>query len=147
MPASLTSNREAVQAGLWWLFQGGTILAVLADATGASPAPDLSAAASAWDSYLLDQAFDVAVTGGTVAFDATLTQRAELPQIQLTLDYATSVTYTDVLLFSIPATTPGAGAPGFAAVTYLGVIHEPTAVTLLSTESKTYNLDLYAEWI
>lgn len=147
MSASLTSNREAVQAGLWWLFQGATLLAVLADTTGASPTPSLSAASTAWDNYLLDQAFDVAVTGGTVAFDATLTQRAELPQVQFTLDYATSVTYTDVLLFSIPATTPGAGSPGFASVTFLGVIHEPTAVTLASTASKTYSIDLFSEWI
>lgn len=146
MTASLTPNREAAQAGMWWLFQGATLLSVLADTTGASPAPSLDAASAAWDAYLLDQAFDLVVTGGAIAFDATLTQRAELPQVEFTLSYGTSVTYTDVLVFSLPANSPGAGAPSFAGVTFVGVIHEPSAVTLSSSDSKTYKVDLYSEW-
>lgn len=146
MTASLTPNRQAVLSALWWLYEGGLFLVVLANTAAAASPPALDGSLDPWDSYLLDSAYDVYLTGGSVAYDATITDRAELPQLQIVLDYATNVTYTDLLILCIPATDPGASAPVYA-FPFVGVIHESTPITLLSTQSKTYNVDLFAEWI
>ena len=146
MTASLTPNREAVLSALWWLYEGATFLVALTDTTGAGSPPALDGPFDDWVAYLLDSAYDIYLTGGTVAYDATITDRAELPQLVITLDYDSTVTYTDALILCIPAVDPGAGAPLYA-LPLVGVIHESSPVTLLSTETKTYNLDLFAEWI
>lgn len=146
MAASLTPNREAAKSALWWLFEGATIFVLLADASAASPAPALDGAFSNWVPYLLDSSYDVFLSGGTVDYDGTITDRAELPQLTITLDYASSVTYTDLLIGCIPAVDPGAGAPAYA-FPLVAVIHENSAITLASTESKTYLVDLFSEWI
>ena len=149
MTASLTPNRQAVLSALWWLYEGATFVAVLADTSAAASPPALSADLIDWLSptdYTLSSSYDVFLTGGTVAYDATITDRAELPQLVITLDYASTVTYTDVLVLCIPAIDPGASAPTHA-FPFVGVIHESSPITLLSTESKTYNVDLFAEWI
>lgn len=147
MPATLIQNREAPLSALWWLFEGATIGIILANTTGAATPPLGTDAFSAWSPYFLSQDFDLFLTGGIAAYDATLTQRAELPQLVITLDYASTVTYTDVLLYSITANDPAGASPPEYAFPFVGVIQESSPVTLLSTQSKTYNLDLYAEWI
>lgn len=149
MTASLTPNRETVKSALWWLYEGATFLAILADTSAAATPPALTGSFDDWvtpTDYTLSGDYDIYLTGGTVAYDATITDRAELPQLVITLDYASTVTYTDVLIVCIPATDPGAGAPTYA-FPFVGVIHESTPITLLSTQSKTYNVDLFAEWI
>ena len=146
MAASLTPNREAAKSALWWLFEGATIFVVLADTSAASPAPALDGELSNWAPYMLDSSYDVFLAGGIVSYDATLIERAELPPLTITLDYASSVTYTDLLIGCIPAVDPGASAPAYA-FPLVAVIHESSAITLASTASKTYVVDLYSEWI
>lgn len=146
MATSLTPNREVAKSALWWLFQGATIFAFLADASAASPAPALDGGIDNWFPYLLDSSYDVFLTGGTVDYDATISDRAELPPLTITLDYASSVTYTDVLIACIPAVDPGAGAPTHA-FPFMGVIHESSPFTLASTATKTYVVDLFSEWL
>lgn len=146
MTATFTKNRMAALSAAWWLFEGATIYAFLADTTGAATPPALTDDISEWISYGLSQDYDLFLTAGTAAYGASITDRAEIPQIQLDLNYATSVTYTDVILLSLPAVSPGAGAPDHATV-FIGVIHEDTAYTLTAGNTKTYKLDLYSQWI
>lgn len=146
MTASLTPNREAVKSALWWLYEGATFLVSLADTTGAGSPPALDGPYDDWAPYLLDGAYDLFLTGGAVDYDATITDRAELDRLVITLDYASNVTYTDLVIVCVPAVDPGASAPLYA-FPLVAVIHESSPVTVLSTESKTYNLDLFAEWI
>jgi hypothetical protein len=146
MPASFTPNREAALGALWWLFEGATFASFLADTTGAASPPALNADYSAWDPYVLAGQFDTFTASGTVAYDGTLTQRAELPQQEITLSFASTVTYTDVLVAIIPAVDPGAGAPVHA-FPLIGVIHESTPFTLTAGATKSYRLDLYSQWI
>lgn len=149
MTASLTPNRAAALGALWWLYQGATFFVSLANTSGAGSPPALDSDFGSWiapTNYLLSSSYDVFVTGGTVAYDGTITDRAELPQLTITLDYATTVTYTDLLVFCIPSKSAGASPPAYA-TPFVGVIHESSPITLLSTESKTYKLDLFAEWI
>lgn len=149
MSATLTPNRDAAKSALWWLFQGGSIVAVLANTSAAGTPPASSAELVDWlvpTDYTLSQDYDLFLTGGSVVYDTTVTSKAKLPRLQFVLDYATTVTYTDVLLLGIPAYTPGSSPPS-GSTFYLGVIHESSPVTLLSTQSKTYNVDLFAQWI
>lgn len=146
MTATLTPNREAALAAMWWLFEGATIYTFLADTTGAATPPGLTDPYDDWLLYALDSAYDLFLTGGTAAYGTTITDRAQLPQLEITLDYLTNVTYTDVLVFVIPAVDPGVGAPTYS-LPYLGVIHESSAITLSGGSTKTYRLDLYSEWI
>lgn len=149
MTASLTPNREAVKGALWWLYEGALFLVSLANTSGAGTPPALDGLYEDWTTptnYLLDGAYDLFITGGTVDYGVVLTNRAELEQLVITLDYDTNVTYTDLLVLCIPAINPG-GPPPIHATPLVAVIHESSPVTLLSTQTKTYNLDLFAEWI
>lgn len=146
MTATLTPNREAALAALWWLFEGGTIFTFLADTTGAATPPAQTDDFAAWNPYFLPDDFDTFTALGSVAYDATLTQRAVLPQQEITLNFASDVTYTDLVVFVIPAVDPGASAPLYSAP-QVAVIHEPSAFTLTAGSTKTYKLDLYSEWI
>ena len=149
MTASLTPNREAVLSALWWLYDGATFAVIPANTTGAASPPALNGDSLNWfvpTDYTLADQFDLYVTGGTVAYDATTTDRAVLPPLTITLDYDTSITYTDLIIFCIPVADAGASPPNHA-YPLVAVIHESSPVTLLSTETKTYNLDLFAEWI
>ena len=149
MTASLIVNRDAALGAMWWLYQGGTFAFILANTTGAASPPGAQAALDDWFipvDYSVSQDFDVYLTGGTATYDATVTTRAVIPQLQLVLDYDTSVTYTDILILCLPAVSPGETYPDNS-VPFVGVIHEPTPVTLASTETKTYNLNLYSEWL
>lgn len=146
MTATFTKNRMAALSAAWWLFEGATVFAILADTTGAATAPALTDDMNAWLAYALSEDYDVVVSAGTADYGASITDRAEIPQIQLDLNYATSVTYTDVIVLSFPAVSPGAGAPEYS-VAFLGVIHEDTAYTLTAGNTKTYKLDLYSQWI
>ena len=147
MTASLTPNRETALAAIWWLYEGALIIASFADTTGASSPPDLTADADDWTSYSLDSSFDIFLVGGSAAYDATLNERAKLPQLEIVVDFDTSITYTDILIYTLPAADGGESAPFYALAPYVGVIHEPTAVTVGPTESKTYRVDLFSEWL
>lgn len=147
MTASLTPNREAVLGALWWLYDGALFAIFLADTSGAGTPPALDGAFDNWvapTDYLLNSAYDVYITADAVDYDATITDRAVLPQLTITLDYASTVTYTDLLVTVIPAQDPGASPPAYA-YPLVAVIHESSPITLLSTETKTYSLDLFAE--
>jgi len=147
--ASLTPNREGVLGALWWLYDGALFGIYLADTSGAATPPALDGSFYSWLSptdYFLDSAYDIYVTGDAVAYDATITDRAVLPQLEITLDYATTVTYTDLLVVVYPAQDGGATPPDYS-IPLVAVIHESSPVTLLSTETKTYKLDLFAEWL
>lgn len=149
MAASLIVNRDAALSALWWMYEGATISVVLADTTGAASPPSAQADLGDWFSptnYALSEDYDLFVVGGTASYDATVTTRAKIPQLQFVLDYPTTVTYTDLLLFSFPAIQPGASYPDNS-IPFIGVIHESTPITLASTESKTYNVNLYSEWL
>jgi len=146
MSASFTPNREAALSALWWLFEDALFVSVLADTSGAASPPALAADFSTWDPYVLAGQFDTFTASGTVAYDGTLTQRAELPQQEITLSFGSTVTYTDVLVSVIPAVDPGISAPSHA-FPLVGVIHESTAITLTAGATKTYRLDLYSQWI
>jgi hypothetical protein len=148
MTATLTPNRQAALSALWWLFEGATMIAVLADASTADPPLPLDGPFEQWYEtieYTLSYEYDIFVEGDTVVYDATDADKAILPQLTFTLDYNTSVTYTDVLILCVPAIDPGSSAPSHA-FPLVGVIHESSPVTLASTETKTYNLDLYGKW-
>jgi hypothetical protein len=146
MPASFTPNREAALSAMWWLFKDATFFSILANTTGAASPPALNADYSAWEPYVLAGQFDTFTASGSVAYDSTLTQRAKLPQQEISLSFASTVTYTDVLVAVIPAVNPGSGVPSYARPS-IGVIHEPTAFTLTAGATKTYRLDLYSQWI
>ncbi len=146
MPASFTPNREAALGAMWWLFKDATFFSILANTTGAASPPALNADYSAWNPYLLSGQFDSFVASGSVAYDGTLTQRAKLPQQEISLSFGSTVTYTDVLVAVIPAVNPGSGAPSYA-LPFVGVIHEPTPFTLTAGATKSYRLDLYSQWI
>lgn len=149
MTASLTPNRQAVLSALWWLYEDATFFVLLANTSAAATPPALDGDVMNWfapTDYTLADQFDLYLTGGTVAYDASIADRAKLPQLVITLDYATTVTYTDLVIICVPAIYPGAGAPDYA-FPLVGVIHESSPITLLSTQSKTYNVDLFAEWI
>lgn len=146
MTAVLTQNRELALAAAWWLYEGATVLVALADTTGAEDPPLGTDVFEDWIPYLLSEDYDLFLTAGTAAYDATITEQAGVPQLAITLDYADSVTYTDLVLLCLPLIDPGVGSPLYAKPT-IGIIEESSAVTLLSTETKTYNLDLYAEVI
>jgi len=146
MAATLTPNRQTALSALWWLLEGATIATFLADTTGAASPPSQTDGFTEWGPYILPDDYDVFVATGSAGYDATLTQRAVLPQQEITLNFASTVTYTDLFIAIIPAIDPGAGAPQHAAPT-LAIIHEDTAITLPAGDTKTYKLDLYSEWI
>lgn len=149
MTASLVNNKEVTKAALWWLYEGATFVVVLANTSAAATPPALDGPYSAWVSptnYQLSSDYDLFFTGGAVSYSAGVANRSVLPQLVITLDYATTVTYTDLLVLLIPATDPGATAPLYA-FPQVAVIHESTPITLLSTQSKTYRLDLFAELV
>lgn len=146
MTATLTPNREAPLAALWWLFEGAVFYTNLADTTGAASPPAQTDGFLEWVPYFLPDDYDTFTASGSVDYDATLTQRAVLPQQEITLSFASTVTYTDLVVFVIPAVDPGASAPLYSAP-QVAVIHEPSAFTLTAGSTKTYKLDLYSEWI
>lgn len=148
MAATLHPNRATALAALWWLFEGATFYVYFADTTGASPQPsytytDYDDFYDEWGPYLLDSAFDQLIVGGSVAYDGSNTQLARLPQLEIVLDYPTAITYTHVIIELVPAVDPGASAPSKAFPIMLHVAESP-AVTVASTATKTYTLDLTA---
>jgi hypothetical protein len=149
MTATLTPNREAARAAIWWLFEGAMFAVILANTSGAASPPALDGSPDSWFSptnYLLLDASDVFVAGGTSSYDASVPSKARLQQLQFVLDYNATYTYTDVLILCIPKISAPSGSPDFSAP-LVAVIHEPTPITLLSTQTKTYKLDLTTNWI
>jgi hypothetical protein len=143
--ASLTPNREAVLGAMWWLFSEALFYISLANTTGAASPPALDASYESWSPYVISNDFDLMFTADAVSYDATIAKRAVLPQLDIVLDYDAAVTYTDVIVLVLPVIDPGGSAPSYA-FPFVGIIHEPTAVTLTAAQTKTYKLDLYSEW-
>lgn len=148
MAATLYPHRTTALAALWWLFEGATFIVYFANTTGASPQPAYDYATTAayydaWSPYWLSSSFDQVIVGGTTAFDGSNNQKARLPQLNIVVDYATAITYTHMIIEVVPAVDPGASAPGKAFPLVLH-IHESPALTVASTETKTYKIDLTA---
>jgi hypothetical protein len=146
MTATLTPNREAALSALWWLFEGAVFYVFLADTTGAAPPPAQTDDYTAWTPYFLNDEFDTFTASGTADYDATSPQRAVLPQQEINLNFASEVTFTDVVIFVIPAIDSGVDSPIHSAP-QIAVIHESSAITLAAGATKIYKLDLYSEWI
>lgn len=142
MAATLHPNRSTALAALWWLFEGATFYVYFANTTGASPQPDYDDYV-AWAPYWLSSEYDQLLIGGSVAYDATNDQLGRLPQLEIVLDYATNITYTHLIIELVPAVDPGPSAP-LSAYPLLLHVSESPAVTVLSSETKTYTLDLTA---
>ena len=144
MTASFTVARELSLGAMWWVCDGATFYASLANTTGAGTPPALTDDYDEWLPYLLAESFDKFFTAGTAAYDGTITTRAKIPALALTLNYASSVTYTDLVIFCIPGRTLPSNAPT-QSVPFVGVIHEPSPFTLTAGTNKTYNLNLYSQ--
>jgi len=149
MTATLTPNREAARAAMWWLFEGAEFFILLANTSSATTPPAQDADFQDWISptdYLLSDETDIVVTAGASSYDSSTPSMARLQQVQFVLDYEATQTYTDVLIICLPKISAPVGAPDFV-VPLVAVIHESTPVTLLSTQTKTYKLDLTTNWI
>lgn len=145
MSASLTPNRELARAALWYVLDGALILVSLADTRAAATPPALTGSYTDWTNYLLSSQFDLFLTAGTTSYGSPNTQQAKLQQLQVVLSYNQSVTYTDLVILVLPVQAPESLTPDFV-LPFLGGIHESTAVTLSSGQTKTYKLDLAAAW-
>lgn len=148
MAATLYPNRTTALAALWWLFEGATFYVYFADTTGASPQPAYDYPTEleyyqAWDDYWLSIDYDQLIIGGTVTYDATDDQLARLPQLEIVLDYPTAITYTHMIIEVLTAVDPGSSSQSKAYPLLLHVKESP-AVTVASTETKTYKIDLTA---
>lgn len=152
MAASITWNRETPWAAMWWLLEGALVAVYLADTTGASPAPSLEGNFSDWFDYFQeDPQFDVFLNVGAVSYDATQTDRAVVPQIEIVLDYSETVTYTHLFIeigpvYYATAHPDGAELPA-GRIPTLAIVSEPAAVTLTAGDTKTYKIDLFSEWL
>lgn len=159
MTASYTKNKEAGRAALWWLYKEATFIATLMDTSGASSPPALTAPIEDWQvptDYSLGMGWQVFVTGATtVAYDATLTDRAVIAQVDFAIDFSMmgfgghfDYTFTDLVVTCQPdlVSSRPSGSPGYTAQWTVGVIHESSARTLnTSNTSESYKLDLFAE--
>ena len=144
MTASFTATRELALGALWWVCDGATFWSSLADTSADPTPPALTDDYEEWVPYFLSEDYDVAATAGTAAYDTTLTSRSVIPAIEINLNYATTVTYTDLVIYCIPDKTIPTSAP-VQVIPFVGVIHEPSPFTLNAGTTKTYNLNLYSE--
>lgn len=144
MTANLIVDRSVAFGALWYLFEGATVFVLPADMTGVDPLPSYTLEAfEEWVPYLLSDFYQFP-TAGTVGYDTGDTDLAKLQQLQIVMDYETSITYTHVLIAVTPVLLPTTGTPPDQSSPFVGFIEEPTAVTLTSSQSKTYNIDLTA---
>lgn len=149
MSATLTVNRETARAAVWYLFEGAMFAVFLANTTGAATPPALNGDFANWTPYFLASQFDLFLTAGSGSYDATNAQQAKLQQLSIVVGYNQSVTYTDLIIYAVPVQAPTYVenvTPDFA-YPFVAVIHESTAVTLTSSQTKTYKLDFTAEWL
>lgn len=144
MTASFVTNRETARSALWYLFEGAQMFYLPADITSAPSQPSYNDF-EAWVPYLLLD-FALFPIAGTVDFDATDTETARLQQLQVVMDFDSTITYTHVIVAATPALAPAGDPPPIESQPLIGFIAEPSAVTLSSTESKTYNIDITAFW-
>jgi len=161
MTATFTHNKQTGLAATWWLYKGGIFGIQLVDTTGAASPPPNTTPLLDWitpidysvspapDSSELQQLQD---TGGNPAYGTTITNQAELPQLQFDINFPTyggPITYTHIVVFCVlAADRQGLWVSGDPAEPYLptiAVIEESPAITLQTTETKTYKLDLWAD--
>lgn len=147
MTATLYPNRATALAALWWLFEGATFNVFFADTSAATTQPEynytsLGASFASWEPYLLSDSFDQLLIGPSVAYDSANNQLARLPQLEIVLDYNTAITYTHMIIFLAPNLY--VSSLSFTGVPLMLFVHESPAVTVASTETKTYTLDLTA---
>jgi len=144
MTASFTVARELSLGAMWWVCQGGTFYTSLADTTGLASPPSVSDDYTVWLPHLLAESFDKFFTAGSASYDATITSRAKIATLAITLNYASTVTYTHLVINCVPNKSVPSGAPNYA-FPMVGVIQEPTPFTLTAGTTKTYNLNLYSQ--
>ena len=129
------------------------------DTTGAGSPPALTAPIEDWlapTDYSLGPMFFLWVNGATtVDYDATLTDRAVIAQVDFVLDFSLlgagghfDYTFTDIVITCQPeaANHIPSGEPAYPGEWTIGVIHESSARTLnTANTSESYKLDLFAE--
>lgn len=145
MAASLHRSREVPLGAMWTMFQDALIRARLANTSSATTLPSLNGPYSAWTPYFLATPF-IELTGGSVAYDTSVTSRAVLPRLTFTLNYNTSVTYTDIVVQLITTADAVAPPPEYVTEPLLAIIHEDSPITLAANQTKTYKLDFFSEW-
>jgi len=162
MTATFTHNKHTGLAAAWWLYKASTFRIELVDVTGASNPPPNTTGIIGWftpvDYTLGSQTPSPPyntypeVTGGTPAFGTTITNQAELPQLQIDVGfpaYSNSITYTHVVVFCLLDSDKQdlwtASDPSEVIMPTVAVIEESPAITLQPNQSKTYKLDLWAD--
>ena len=103
MAATITPNKEVGLGAAWWVFEGTEFVTYFFDITGASNPPSVTATLQDWYSPV-----DYAVspypsiddvpkdTGGLPAYGTTITNQAELPQLEFVVgfpDYGGAFTF------------------------------------------------------
>ena len=129
------------------------------DTSGAGSPPALTAPIEDWlapTDYSLGLGWQLFLDGATtIDYDATLTDRAVIAQVDFTMDFSLmgfsghfDYTFTDLVITCAPdlrAERP-TGSPAYSGEFTVGVIHESSARTLnTSNTSESYKLDLFAE--
>ncbi len=159
MTATFTHNKETGFAATWWLYKGATFGIELIDVTGAANPPANTAPLIDW---LTPVNYSVSPapasgeypedTGSTPAYGTTITNQAELPQLQFDVNFPTyggPITYTHIVVYCLVAADRQAlwvsGDPSEAFMPTVAVIEESPAITLQTTQTKTYKLDLWAD--
>ena len=159
MTATFTHNKETGLAATWWLYKGATFAFGFFDVTGAASPPANTAPLIDW---LTPVNYSVSPapangeypgdTGGNPAYGTTITNQAELPQLQFDVNFPTyggPITYTHIVVYRLLAADRqevwASGDPTEASIPTLAVIEESPAITLQTTQTKTYKIDLWAD--
>jgi len=159
MTATITHNKDTGLGAMWWLYKGATFEVEFFDVTGFASPPANTTGLLEWISpidYRVSPSPAVGEypvdTGSTPAYGTTITNQAELPQLQFDLNFPTyggPITYTHVIVYCLLASDRQAlfvaGDPSEAFLPTIAVIEESPAITLQTTETKTYKLDLWAD--
>ncbi len=159
MTATFTHNKQTGLAATWWLYKGATFAVEFFDVTGAASPP--ANTSTLWDfiipvDYLVSPAPASGEypedTGSTPAYGTTITNQAELPQLQFDVNFPTyggPITYTHIVVYCVLAADRQAvwasGDPTEASMHTVAVIEESPAITLQTTQTKTYKIDLWAD--
>ena len=158
MTATFVRNKEIGLAAAWWLYKDATFSTFFFDTTGTT-APALTTPLGGWFNpvdYTVSPApagVDLAEdTGGLPAYGATITYRAELPQLELVVgfpNYGGPLTYTHIgevcMLHSSKQALWQSGDPFEPFMPTVAFIEESPAITLQTTQTKTYKLDLWGD--
>jgi len=159
MTATFTHNKETGMAAAWWLYEDSTFGIELFDVTGVSNPPSTTSGFMSWVTpvdYTISPNPSYAEypedTGGIPAYGTTITNQAELPQLQFDVNFPTyggPITYTHIAVYCILAANKQAlwtsGDPSEVFLPTIAIIEESPAITLQTNQTKTYKLDLWAD--